>query len=519
MKGLAYEELIKGTFDKTDNQQFFTPPVIVDFIISLLGDSLSGVVCDPASGTGGFLTHAVKKYNSLEIIGLEVDKRLAWVTELNLIIHGSTSYLVDSLQDGGSLGDSADQFNNKVDVIITNPPFGSDYKNEEILSKYTLGRGKVSRRRGVLFLEKISQLLKVGGLASVVIDQSVLNSSSNTDVREFLMRNFEILAVIDLPESAFQPYATVSTSILILKKIQSPVNNKTFYAKAQNIGRKANGDEDYIYDTEGKAFLNSDFPKILSDWEVFRSGGYNFENGTFTVDLAAELFNDPTKRLDYTYHHPYRNMSTDLLHSSLYPVLSLSEICEERNISYIPAADTEVPTINFTGLANIEAKTGFAIQVATPSQSIKSAVKRYEKDDIIFSKMRPNLRKVSHMSFEDGGFVSSECAVFVVRRDDDGQYIIHPSLLADILRSDFVFGQIMSKVTGIGRPRIGMRDLRNIKIPVPPINIQNKACDVLQNARTMSRIIHDKAMELLNESKNIEQSALVEATNILTGGF
>ena len=132
--------------------------------------------------------------------------------------------------------------------------------------------------------------------------------------------------------------------------------------------------------------------------------------------------------------------------------------------------------------------------------------------------MRPNLRKISHMTFEDGGFVSSECAVLTVRRDSNGQYLINPALLADILRSDFVYGQIMSKVTGIGRPRIGMRDLRNIKLPVPPIEVQNKAFDVLQSARTSSRIINEKAMELLNESKNIEQSALVEATKILTGG-
>lgn len=518
LKGLAYEELIKGTFDKNDNQQFFTPFNIVDFAVSLLGDSLSGVVCDPASGTGGFLTRAIKKNKALDIIGIEIDKRLSWITELNLIIHGSKSYTVNSFQDGGSLGDSGARFDNQVDIVITNPPFGSDYKNEELLNKYELGRGKVSRRRGVLFLEKIYQLLKTGGIASVVIDQGVLNSTSNVDVREFLLDNFEILAVIDLPECSFQPYATVSTSILIIKKSKSPINNRTFYAKAKNVGRKSNGEEDFIYNSNGKPSLNSDFPTILNEWEDFRHGRNQFDSGTFVVDLDGELKNDSTKRLDYTYHHPYRNRSTTLLNSSRYPVYSLSELCEERNISYIPAADSEVSSIKFTGLANIESKKGTAIQVVTPSQAIKSAVKRYEEDDIIFSKMRPNLRKISHMTFEDGGFVSSECAVLTVRRDSNGQYLINPALLADILRSDFVYGQIMSKVTGIGRPRIGMRDLRNIKLPVPPIEVQNQAFDVLQSARTSSRIINEKAMELLNESKNIEQSALVEATKILTGG-
>ena len=68
VKGLAYEEVIKNTFDKNDNQQFFTPPPIVEFMVQMMAPYLRGHICDPAAGTGGFLVQILKSglpYDSL----------------------------------------------------------------------------------------------------------------------------------------------------------------------------------------------------------------------------------------------------------------------------------------------------------------------------------------------------------------------------------------------------------------------------------------------------------------------
>ena len=139
------------------------------------------------------------------------------------------------------------------------------------MNNFALGRGRASRRRGILFIEQAWNLLKENGTIAIIIDQGVLNSGSNLDVRQFILSHFKILAVIDLPDTAFMPYANVSSSILILQKVTGIVEQPlTFFAKSQNIGRKSNGDDDLIYLDTGSSHLNSDLPEILEQWKKYR---------------------------------------------------------------------------------------------------------------------------------------------------------------------------------------------------------------------------------------------------------
>ena len=244
---------------------------------------------------------------------------------------------------------------------------------------------------------------------------------------------------------------------------------------------------------------------------------YTDAKNCFVADIYANVKERNDTRLDYIFHHPFRNESENLLHNSAYKLYTIADICSERNESYIPAADTEASSISFTGLANIESFTGIATQTETTTASIKSAVKRYEKGEILFSKMRPNLRKVALMNFENGGYASSECIVLSVRKNDNGEYIIAPELLSALLRSDFVYGQIMGLVTGIGRPRISGKDLRSVKIPVPPLEIQKQALLVMKNADDSSKKLREKAALLQEEADSIEQLSINNITKIVSG--
>ncbi len=518
VKGLAYEDIIRGTFDKNDNQQFFTPYQIVDFMVAMMAKNLRGTVCDPACGTAGFLTRVTQAAPNAKLLGLEVDERLAWVSNLNLLIHGKNEFKVLALGNGGSLGEEAVQFFGKIDAILTNPPFGSDYTERDILDRYSLGVGKSSRRRGVLFIEQSWHLLKEKGVVAIIIDRGVLNSASNSDVRRFILDHFQILSIVDLPESAFMPYASVSSSILILKKVLHPVEQKAvFYAKSLKIGRKTNGDDDLIYTEAGEASLDSDLPQIVEQWVRHSAGQKLSKENCFAADVSAALRDDPTDRIDYDYHHPFRKESQELLGRSKYMLRSLAELCTERNQAYIPSSDQDATTVLYTGLASIESHTGKAVQVPTPAASIKSAVKRYEPGDIVFSKMRPGLRKVAVMPYSSGGYVSYECAVFTVRKDDDGNDLIDPYLLSALLRSDFVYGQIMSRVTGIGRLRISGKELRKIQIPLPPSEIQNTALVSLNTALASVRQLREKARLLLEEADTMEQVTINKVAKLMTG--
>src|SRR5690606_38473071 len=109
--------------------------------------------------------------------------------------------------------------------------------------------------------------------------------------------------------------------------------------------------------------------------------------------------------------------------------------------------------------------TGRAVQEPTAANSLKSAVKRYEPGDILFAKMRPNLRKVSLMNFDEGGYASPECMVLRPVLNAEGTPLVDPVTLAALLRSDLIYGQITHLIAGIGRPRLNGSSLKRARIP------------------------------------------------------
>lgn len=512
IKGLAYEEVVRKTFDKNENQQFFTPPSIVEFMIEVMRPHLRGNICDPAAGTGGFLVEILKSgISHSSLTALEIDERLAWVTGINLFTHGARNLDVNWLPEGGTLGIEAERFFGKFDAIVTNPPFGSDFTDVDLVPRYQLGRGRLSRRRGVLFLERCHQLLKPKGALGFIIDEGVLNGSSTEDVRRFLTRHFHLEAIVSLPESAFMPYATVNASILILKKKISSQGKigETLFAKADAVGRKNNGDDDFVYGKTGDSHLNSDLPRISELIRRFReSGQVTSSDFQYAANVAANFDGEDSGwRLDFRYHHPSRKLCRDQLSHAKGRLRGLSEICAERNETIIPTKELEGQIILYTGLAHIEAGTGIFHQVATPANSLKSAVKRYEPGDILFAKMRPNLRKVAFMDAEEGGYVSPECVVLAVRRGDDLP-IIDPLLLSILLRSELVYGQIMHLISGIGRPRLSATDLRKVLIPIVGHAQQDR-----WRAQYLSKIdaaarIRNRASVLLSDAASLEKSAV-----------
>lgn len=505
VKGLAYEETIKNTFDKGDHQQFFTPPHIVDFIVSMCAPFLHGDVCDPASGTGGFLASVARRdldYSSLTSI--EIDERLSWVSGINMLLHEGRSIRTVFLPHSGTLGLDAQQYFGAFDTILTNPPFGSDFTDRAALKTLVLGEGRTSRRRGILFIERCHSLLRDNGTLAIILDEGVLNLSHATDVRHFITEKFDIKAIVSLPDTAFMPYATVNASILILTKRSTTDNNcAVFFAKAETVGRKPNGDDDIHYNSDGTSQLKSDLPAILKAWQE-HCAGQNIPDTPklFVADVSSNLSDSSNgHRLDFQYHHPSRRISQKLIANCAYPLRRLSDICTERNTTVIPSKELADTVIRYTGLANIEAETGLAEQAATPANSLKSAVKVYHRGDIVFAKMRPNLRKVAYMDFSESGYVSPECAVLTVKKTANGELIIDPIILSVLLRSDFIFGQIMHLIAGIGRPRIGVKELREVMIPIPPKEAQERILSDYMTRCADAERLKTEAETLRNQSE------------------
>lgn len=533
--GIAYEEVIRNTFDKGDNQQFFTPRPVVEFMCELLAEELAGVICDPACGTGGFLLGALEQARAsrrpVELVGFEIDERLAWVTGINLLMHDAEQFSVKCLPDGGSLGKSITDWFGKVDAIITNPPFGSSVSTPEVLENLELGRGRKSRRRGVLFVERCLDLLRPGGVVAIVLDDGVLNSPSNKDVRKLILARSAVEGVFSIPETSFMPYASVKTSILVLRKrgrARPDLTRATLFARAEKVGRRPNGDP--LLKTTGitgTVELDNDLPAILDLWKRFRSGkgdvpvheeaeGYEVYSSEIPA-VSSTAYARNGYRLDLLFNHPSRYAVAERLALSPYTAVPLNEIVEIRSESVTPRIELNGDLITYVGLASIESRSGRVTPELLDGGGLKSTVRRFRTGDILFAKMRPELRKVCLVSEEVGdGVVSSECLVLVPRKRA-GDWAMLPKLLAALLRSDLAYGQLVHTVTGIGRPRVSRGAVLSLRLPVPPLDEQNRILELywrgMQAADELEReagATLRRAMQLRDEAREMLVTDLTE---------
>jgi len=294
-KGLAFEQFMDGFF-KGDFGQYFTPREIIEFAVHMLRPTNEDLILDPACGSGGFLLHALDAirreasdywdegteehfkhwhdFAQKRLFGIEINEEIARVAKMNMIIHddGHTNVIgADALGPVSHLTAQNKSFGeNKFDVILTNPPFGSMVKQEEkpYLSNYEMSeiantvkastkvgpkigkkmiKKKTSVKTEILYCEKIWRFLKPGsGRAAIVLPEGILTNSSLQGVRDWLLKKFQLLAVISLPQFAFAHFgAGVKASIIFVRKRadeEVPSDDEAiFMAIAENIGYDATG--------------------------------------------------------------------------------------------------------------------------------------------------------------------------------------------------------------------------------------------------------------------------------------
>ena len=279
-KGVAFERFMEDFF-KGKMGQFFTPREIITFCVEMMNPERSDLVIDPACGSGGFLLNAMDRvrkyaeenYDEREawehwhkfamnnLYGIEINDQIARICKMNMIIHddGHTNVIsTDSLQNVDVITKIHKGFKkNYFDILLTNPPFGAIVKSTEkdYLEKYELGKGKKNQKTEILFIERCLDLLKDGtGQMAIVLPDGILTNSSLQYVRDFLMENAQILAVVSLPQFTFMHFgAGVKSSLVFVRKIKDNEtigNYPIFMAIAEHIGYDATGRKDQINDLE-----------------------------------------------------------------------------------------------------------------------------------------------------------------------------------------------------------------------------------------------------------------------------
>jgi type I restriction enzyme M protein len=535
IKGGAYEELLRNTFEKNENQQYFTPRHVVDFMVEMAEPSLADVVCDPACGSGGFLVGALVHASQQDgdhlafasaMRGIEVDERMAWVARINMLMHGGDPKSIRRLSGAGSLaplGLLADDVPvGSVDLILTNPPFGSDLTNGRALQALQTGKGRNSRRRGVLFLERCVGLLRPGGRLAIVLDDSVLNLPKNRDVRQLIRKEAIIEAVIGLPDVMFMPYSTAKSSILVLRRRSTPTEaqGQVLMADVEHVGNRPNGDPLYgdIRDEAGNRLLKSDLPKVLEQWRRFVAGNdvfAEFEGSVvFTANIEEYVSEPDGDRLDVYFFHPKRTEANTRLARSRYPLVPLEEVAELDGTAVNPSEEFGEITIRWIGLGEIESHTGRYEVKEMPGDRLRSNAHSFQGGDILLSRLRPKLRKVVIVPAEDeGGLCSGELLVFRVRPGYSEK--VSAEYLAHLLRSDLILGQMIYRITGIGRPRVSAGSVRRMSIPLAPLEIQEQVAKELSEAHRKSDELRAEALRVEGEAVEQMASAYAQVLNEL----
>ncbi len=331
VKGIAFEQFLGKTF-RGELGQFFTPRTIVDFIVEVLDPQESEVICDPCCGSGGFLIKAfeyvrakieneihlakekikVEYYddvydNSPEdkkaaidekvtglfaklnaeldinnpksrirelsydcIFGTDANPRMSRTAKMNMIMHGDGH---GGVHHNDGLLNVNGIFENRFDIILTNPPFGSrvekslkiteadKYTDEERIKKYrkrygvaydealkqvndNIGvslldlyeTGGMSTLTEVLFIERCLNLLKPGGRMGIVLPEGVLNNTNLQKIRDFVESKAKIILITSIPQDVFiASGATVKPSLLFFKKftVEEASQWKTITKKAE----------------------------------------------------------------------------------------------------------------------------------------------------------------------------------------------------------------------------------------------------------------------------------------------
>jgi len=229
--GDIYENILKNLQSAGNYGEFYTPRALTEFMTEIINPRLGEKVLDPACGTGGFLTSAidnirnndVKGVDDLKLLeetihGMELKPLPFMLCVSNLILHDIEVPNID-YTDSLNREYTSIKLKDRVDIILANPPFGASVSDGVETNFPQNFRTKESAD---LFLVLMIRYLKEGGRAAIVLpDGSLTGDGVKQRIRQHFLETCNLHTIVRLPNSVFQPYASVATNLLFFEKGRS----------------------------------------------------------------------------------------------------------------------------------------------------------------------------------------------------------------------------------------------------------------------------------------------------------
>ena len=450
--GDAYEMLLQDLGAQASAGQFRTPRHIIDFIVAVIDPQKHETILDPACGTGGFLASTWEHVNrasrlsaadrgnlARNLAGYDISPTMAMLSTVNLFLHHQQQPVV-SVYDTLT---SEERWNDHYDVILANPPFMSPKGGIRPHGRFFSN----SRRSEVLFVDYIMGHLNEGGRAGVIVPEGVIFQSqrAHTQLRRLLVET-ALAAVVSLPAGVFQPYSGVKTSILILDKTLSRRADGIAFFKVENDG--------YDLGAQRRPIDRNDLPTVQAElYEYFRRLRASESVDDFTPQtglvVAKERIADGG---DYNLSgERYRANSPNL---SNWPMVSLGNCVDildrlRRPITKSDRTPGPYPYFGATGILDYV-------------------------DDYIFDEA---LVLVGEDGAKWGAGEQSAYAIIGKTWVNNHAHVLRPKrdmLLDGYLIAVLNHADLTGSVTGITVPKLNQQRLRELQIPLPPLEVQRE---------------------------------------------
>lgn len=268
MQGDLYEYMLGKLATAGQNGQFRTPKHIREMMVRLVAPTPKYKICDPACGTAGFLVSSAEyireKYESEMtseewehfagdmFTGFDTDRTMLRLSAMNLMLHSITQPRIDYV-DSVSKQNS---ISSAYDIVLANPPFTGTIDAESINDN--LKSVCKTKKTELLFVALFLRMLRKGGRCSCIVPDGVLfgTTKAHKALRQELVENHQLQAVISMPSGVFKPYAGVSTAVLVFTKTGAGGTDKVWF-----YDMKADG---YSLDDKRSSIKENDIPDIIA---------------------------------------------------------------------------------------------------------------------------------------------------------------------------------------------------------------------------------------------------------------
>ena len=528
--GDAFEVFI-GSESKGNSGQFFTPRTVTNLLVQAIDPKPHEIILDPACGAGGFLSSVcayIEKQGiepqsvSKNVYGIDKDAYLAQLAKVHItLLTGGQPTIItgDSITLKNGQKDIREYLpKDGVDVILTNPPFGSRIVSgsPDVLKTFDLAKNWVKNPKTgalepsykvknnvppqVLFVERCLTLLKSGGRLGMVLPESILSNKSYRHVVEYLLKHADVHAVMGMPEALFKTSGKggthTKTCLLIATKNgnKSKSNGATvFMAEAKWCGQ----------DSRARTIPHNDLPIIAKNFLNYKENKlHNSSTLGFSVDkekiaggILCPRYYDPQAEEEL---HGLKKTHSLLMFSDLLSegVLALTTGDEVGKLAY---GTGTTPFIRTSDISNWELK-------ADPKHSVSDEI--YNR-----LKKKQDVQTGDIFMVKDGTYLIGTCAIVSEAdnkilyqshlykiRVNENNYDLDPYLLLAILSSTVVQKQIRSKqFTQDIIDSLGER-IRELLLPIPKSKETRKRISGLVKKAVNNRI---KARKLSEEAKNL----------------